>query len=68
MKKHANDALDAMRALTTELITSIDAWSDREADPQHFRHRLLRAHALAVLDELEQLSAHRAPSQPAAAP
>ncbi|MDB4927601.1 MAG: hypothetical protein JWM10_85 [Myxococcaceae bacterium] len=63
MIDQSTDALDTMRTLTTELLSSIDMWSGREADPQHFRHRLLRAHALAVLDEIEQITVPRASRQ-----
>lgn len=60
----ADEALDTMRELMTELISSIDTWRAQVADPGHFRHRLLRAHALAMLDEIEQLASCRVDSQP----
>lgn len=59
MAHESKDAFDALRDLTTELLSSIEAWSDRLADPRDFRHRLVRAHALALMDELEQLSVSR---------
>lgn len=49
------EALALMRSLTKELLSSIEALSREADDPQHFRHRLLRGHALAMLDELEHL-------------
>ena len=59
-----NDPIGAIRTITIELLSTIDAWTEREPDPGHFRHRLLRAHALAVLDELEQLASGRAEGRP----
>lgn len=64
MTDTADDALNTMRELTTELLSTIDTWSGQVADPGHFRHRLLRAHALAMLDEIEQLASVRTDSQP----
>ena len=66
MIHESTDAFDTMRNLTTELLSSIEEWSGRVADPGHFRHRLVRAHALALLDELEQLE-HLAASRVAVA-
>lgn len=67
MIHESTDAFDTMRNLTTELISSIEDWRGRDAGPENFRHRLVRAHALALLDELEQLSATSAPSRSHAA-
>jgi hypothetical protein len=63
MIHESTDAFDTMRNLTTELLSSIEDWSGRSAGPGDFRHRLVRAHALALLDELEQLSATPASSR-----
>ncbi|MDO9015395.1 MAG: hypothetical protein Q8S73_36430 [Deltaproteobacteria bacterium] len=64
MTETADEALITMRELMTELLSTIDTWSGQVADPGHFRHRLLRAHALAMLDEIEQLASGRLDSQP----
>ena len=53
----AEHPFDAMRALADALIREIDAWRSESADPGDFRPRLLRAHALAVLDEIAQYAA-----------
>jgi hypothetical protein len=58
MIHESTDAFDTMRNLTTALLSSIEDWSGRSAGPADFRHRLVRAHALALLDELEQLAAN----------
>ena len=64
MTDTADEALTTMRELMTELLSTIDTWSGQVADPGHFRHRLLRAHALAMLDEIEQLASGHVDSQP----
>ena len=61
MINQASEALEAMRAQTTTLLSSIEVWRARADDPGHFRHRLLRAHVLALLDEIEQLGSTGAP-------
>jgi hypothetical protein len=60
MTKTSEEGLRPVQELAIELLAAIDAWRDLEDDPGHFRHRLLRAHAVAVLDELEQIAAGRA--------
>ncbi len=62
------ETLSLMRTLVTELLSSIDALSASTDDPHHFRHRLLRGHALAVLDEVEQLASERPVVRPCEAP
>lgn len=62
-----DNAFDTMRNLTTELLSSIEDWRGHDAGPENFRHRLVRAHALALLDELEQLAATSTPSRSHAA-
>jgi hypothetical protein len=62
MTTDATMAFDAMRDLADALISEIDAWRRDAADPGDFRPRLLRAHALAVLDEIAQCAAGPAPS------
>lgn len=63
------DPFELMRAQASALLAAIEAWSCRAEDPGHFRHRLLRAHVLALLDEIEQLSATTtAAARPHAAP
>lgn len=62
-----DNAFDTMRNLTTELLSSIEDWRGHDAGPENFRHRLVRAHALALLDELEQLAASSASSRSHAA-
>lgn len=62
-----DNAFDTMRNLTTELLSSIEDWRGHDAGPENFRHRLVRAHALALLDELEQLAATSTSSRSQAA-
>jgi len=67
MIQDSTDSFDTMRNLTTALLSSIEDWSGRSAGPADFRHRLVRAHALALLDELEQLAASPSPAAPRSA-
>ncbi len=53
----AND-LVTLRSLTTELLSTIDTWIEGADDPVDFRHRLVRAHAVAMLDDLEYLASN----------
>lgn len=64
MTNQTVEELGLMRTLAMELLSSIDAWSTSADDPQHFRHRLLRGHALAMLDELEHLASDNAGARP----
>ncbi len=56
MNDLASNDLGDLRSLTAELLSKIDAWIEGADDPGYFRHRLLRAHAVAMLDELEYLA------------
>jgi hypothetical protein len=53
---HSRETLEDVRALVARLLASVEA---SERDLSHggdFRYQLIRGHALAMLDQLEELA------------
>lgn len=62
--EHSRESLDDVRILAARLLASVEASERDLSHAGEFRYHLIRGHALAMLDQIEELSRVRADDDP----